>query len=158
MKFQVKDKVVPKDSIRAHTNYLVSEVVAYLDGNVLTMMWGDGFGDEIHYYDFLEDTKPSDRSWGTAIHRYQESDLFTPEEAITELRRLEAIKDNLNEEFEGVRANIQAKLDAAAVLVEEAAAIAKPFNKELDDLSRDECRKLYEAQEKNGWRASHVRC
>src|SRR5258706_16478398 len=109
MKFSIGDKVVPKDSIRAHTNYLVSEVVAYLDGNVLTMMWGDGFGDEIHHYDFLEDTKPGDRSWGSAIHRYQESDLFTPEEALVELRRLEAIKDNLNQEFEGVRASIQAK-------------------------------------------------
>jgi hypothetical protein len=158
MKFQIKDKVIPKDTIRAHTNYLVSEVVAYLDGNVLTMMWGDGFGDEIRHYDFLEDTKPGDHSWGSAIHRYQESDLFTPEEAIAELRKLETVTDKMSVEFEKVRANIRAKLDAAAVLVEEAAAIAKPFNKELDDLSREECRKLYDAQDKNGWRASHVRC
>lgn len=158
MKFQIKDKVVPKDTIRAHTNYLVSEVVAYLDGNVLTMMWGDGFGEEIHHCDYMQDSEPGDRSWGSAIHRYQESELFTPEEAITELHRLEAIKDKLTEEFEGVRAGIQAKLDAAAVLVQEAADIAKPFDKQLDDLSRNECRKLYDAQEKNGWRASHVRC
>lgn len=122
------------------------------------MMWGDGFGDELHHYDFLEDTKPGDRSWQSSISRHQESELFTPEEALTELRKLEAIHDGLNKEFESVRASIQAKLDAAAVLVEEAAAIAKPFNKELDDLSREECKKLYDAQDKNGWRASHVRC
>jgi hypothetical protein len=158
MKFSLGDKVIEKTSIRAHTNYTVSVVVAFLKEDVLTMMWGDGFGAELHHYDFLEDVKPGERSWHSSIQRHQESELFTPEEALAELHRLEASTDKLNSEFEKVRTSIRAKLDAAATLIEEAAAIAKPFNKDLDDLSREECRKLYDAQDKNGWRASHIKC
>lgn len=157
MKFNIKDKVIPKDTIKAHTNYLVSEVVAYLDGNVLTMMWGDGFGDELHHYDFLEDTKPGDRSWGSAIHRYQESDLFTPEEALVELRKLEEDKSKLETEFEGVRSQVQEKMNEAAMLVSEASQLVKPTGKDFYDLV-SECKELYTALSEGGWSHSTMRC
>jgi hypothetical protein len=156
MKFSIGDKVVTKKPV-AHTSYSVDVVVGYLDGAVLTTGWGDGFDGELRHYDFLDDDKPGTRGWHSAIHRYQESELSTPEEYLEELHKLEAVQDKLSEEFEGVRASIQAKLDAAAVLVNEAAAIAKPFDRDFEDL-RNECRKLYEAQDANGWRSSHIKC
>jgi len=157
MKFKIKDKVIPKDSIKANTNYLVAEVVAYLDGNVLTMMWGDGFGSELHHYDFLEDTKPGDRSWGSAIHRYQESDLFTPEEALVELRRLEGVKSQLEQDFEGVRSQVEEKMNKAALLVQEAGALVEPTGKDFYNLT-DECKNLYLALNEGGWSHSTMRC
>jgi hypothetical protein len=156
MKFSIGDMVVEKETLKAHTSYNVSKVVGFLDGALLLEHYGFAFDGEVHPEDYK--SEPGTRGWRKEIQRYQEEELCTPEAAVKELHRLGAIKDKLNEEFEGVRESIQAKLDAAAVLVQEAADIAKPFNKELDDLSREECRKLYEAQEKNGWRASHVRC
>lgn len=157
MKFQIKDKVIPKDSIRAHTNYLVSEVVGVLDGNLLTMMWGDGFGDELHHYDFLEDSKPGDRSWRGAIQRYQEDELFTPEEALTELRRLEAIKSQLEKDFDGVRSQVQKKMNQAALIVKEAAKLVEPTGKDFYDLT-EECEQLYRALNEGGWSHSTMRC
>lgn len=156
-KFSIKDKVIPKDSIRAHTNYLVAEVVGELDGAVLTMMWGDGFGEELHHYDFLEDTKPGDRSWRGAVERYQESELFTPEEALIELRRLEAVKSQLETDFEGVRTQVQEKMDQAAGLVREAGVLVEPTGKDFYDLTK-ECKELYLALNGGGWSHSTMTC
>jgi|SRR6185369_5782302 len=157
MKFANGDKVIPKDSIRAHTNYLVSEVVGYLDGSVLTMAWGDGFGDELHHYPFLEDSKPGDRSWRSAVQRYQESELFTPAEALVELRKLEAVKSQLESEFESMRSQVQEKMDKAALLVAEAGALVEPTGKDFYDLV-NECKELYLALTKGGWSHSTMRC
>ena len=157
MKFNIKDKVVPKDHLKAHTNYTVLEVVGSLDGNVLTMAWGDGFGEELHHYDFLEDTKPGDRSWRGAIERYQESELFTPEEALVELRKLEAVKSKLESEFEGVRSQVQEKMKGAALLVSEAAQLVSPTGKDFYDLV-SECKELYLALNEGGWSHSTMRC
>lgn len=157
MKFQIKDKVIPKDSIKAHTNYLVSEVVGVLDGALLTMMWGDGFGEELHHYDFLEDSKPGDRSWRGAIQRYQEDELFTPEEALAELRRLEGVKSKLEQDFEGVRSQVQEKMNKAAALVKEAGKLVEPTGKDFYDLTA-ECKELYLALNEGGWSHSTMRC
>lgn len=156
MKFSVGDQVVEKSTLHPHTSYNVQKVVALFEGDLLLEHYGFAFDGEVTPEEY--ESEPGSRSWREGFQRYQESELLTLDEAESELHRLDVAKDKMSTEFEAVRASIQAKLDAAAVLVEEAAAIAKPFNKELDDLSRDECRKLYEAQEKNGWRASHVRC
>ena len=157
MKFQIKDKVVPKDHLKAHTNYMVLEVVGYLDGAVLTMHWGDGFGEELHHYDFLEDTKPGDRSWRGAIQRYQEEELLTPEEALAELRKLEDKKSKLEAEFESVRNKVQEKMSQAAVFVKEASALVDPTGKDFYDLAV-ECKELYLALNEGGWSHSTMRC
>ncbi len=157
MKFQIKDKVIPKDSLRAHTNYLVSEVVGYLDGAVLTMMWGDGFGEELHHYPFLEDSKPGDRSWRGAVQRYEESELMTPEDALKHLRELEAEKSKLEAEFESITQPVKEKLDQAAALVKEASVLVEPTGKDFYDLT-EACKELYLALNGGGWSHSTMRC
>lgn len=157
MKFAIGDKVVQKSSVRAHINYPVDIVVGFLGDAVLTMGWGDGFGDEIRHYDFYEDVKPGDRSWRSAVSRYQEKELFTPEETVLELRRLEEVKSQLEKDFEGVRSQVQEKMDKAALLVQEASALVKPTGKDFYDLV-NECEELYRALNKGGWSHSTMKC
>jgi len=157
MKFSIGDKVVQKTSVQAHTNYPVEIVVGFLGDAVLTMSWGDGFGDEIRHYDFYEDIKPGDRSWRSAISRYQESELLTPEEVIVQLRKLEDEQSKLEAEFESVRTHVQEKLNQAAVLVKEATSLVEPTGKDFYDLT-EECRELHFALSKGGWSHSTMKC
>lgn len=157
MKFSVGDKVVQKTSVQAHTSYPVEIVVGFLGDAVLTMGWGDGFGDEIHHFDFYEDVKPGDRNWRSAVSRYQESELLTPEEVVLELRRLEAEKSKLEGEFNDLRALVQEKLDSAAALVQEATALIDHTGKDFYDMT-EECKELHYALSKGGWSHSTMRC
>jgi len=157
MKFAIGDKVIQKSSVRAHTNYPVDVVVGFLEDAVLTMGWGDGFGSEIRHYDFYEDVKPGDRSWRSAVSRYQESELLTPEETLLELERLETVKSQLEKDFEGVREQVQTKMDQAALLVQEATVLVKPTGKDFYDLVQ-ECKELYLALSKGGWSHSTMKC
>lgn len=157
MKFAIGDKVIQKSSVRAHTNYPVDIVVGFLGDAVLTMGWGDGFGSEIRHYDFYEDVKPGDRSWRSAVSRALESELLTPEEVVDELKRLEDIKSQLESEFEGVRSQVQEKMDKAAALVQEAGKLVKPTGKDFYDLTA-ECEKLYRALSGGGWSHSTMKC
>ncbi len=157
MKFAIGDKAVEKSNVRAHTNYLVYMVVGILDGAYLVKFWGDGFGDEVTECEYDMEGEPGSRGWHTAIIRYQEEELFTPEEALVELRKLESDLSKLEKEFNGVRDQIQQKLDDAATLVREAAALAKPFDKDFYDLKR-ECKSLYHAMDDGGWSHSNMRC
>lgn len=159
MKFQIKDKVVPKDTVRAHTNYLVHQVVGFLDGHVLTKMWGDGFGGELHHYPFDDDTPVGGRNWRSAIQRYQESELLTPEEALIELRRIEAEKDKFEAEFEGVRELVGKNLNDAAKLVQEAANLVKKTGADKDFYNMvGECKELFLALKDGGWSHSTMQC
>jgi hypothetical protein len=157
MKFAIGDKVIHKSSVRAHTNYPVDIVVGFLGDAVLTMGWGDGFGSEIRHYDFYEDVKPGDRSWRSAVSRYLESELFTPEEVVVELKKLEDTKSRLEAEFEGVRSQVQEKMEAAAALVAEASELVKPTGKDFFNLV-NECKDLYRALSKGGWSHSTMTC
>lgn len=157
MKFAIGDKVIEKKDIRPHTSYPVDIVVGFLDDSILTTAWGDGYGDEIHYYDFNEDIKPGDRNWKSGITRHQESELFTPEEAVLELRRLEAEKSKLEGEFNDLRARVQEKLDSAAALVQEATALIDHTGKDFYDMT-EECKELHYALSKGGWSHSTMRC
>lgn len=157
MKFAIGDKVIQKDLVAAHSSYPVLQVVGILDGVLLTMNWGDGFGGELTHYDFLEDVEPGSRNWRNAISRYQESELFTPEEVVVELHRLEDIKSKLEQDFEGVRLQVQEKMNQAAAIVKEAGALVLPTGKELYDLT-DECKELYVALDEGGWSHSTMQC
>lgn len=157
MKFSIGDKVIEKKRLQAHTSYCVEQVVAYLDGNVLATMWGDGFGGELHKYDYLEDSEPGDRSWRSAISRYVEDELCTPEEALAELQRLEASKGSLEEQFNKALPMIQSKLDKAAILVKEAAAIVLPLDKEFYDTT-EAGKELFLALKEGGWSHSTMSC
>lgn len=157
MKFSIGDKIVERSLIRAHTSYPVYQVVGILDGNVLATHWGDGFDGELHHYDFYDDEEPGSRSWRGAIQRYQESELFTPEEALAELRRLESAKSKLEMEFDAVKEVLKGKLDLAAKLADEAADLAVKHNKTFENVV-DECVPLYKALKKGGWRHSTLQC
>lgn len=155
MKFSIDDKVIEKSNLRPHTNYVVSKVVGFLDGNILTIMWGDGFGEELHEYNFSE--KVGSRSWRGAVQRYAEDELCTPEEALTILKQLESSKDYMEEEFNKLRSRIQSKMEKAATLVKEAADIISPYEKEFYDLT-EECKDLYLALKHGGWSHSTMSC
>lgn len=155
MKFEIGQRVVEKNSIQAHCSYSIDKVVAYLDGNVLVEFWGSGYDEELHEDDF--EYKPGGRLWKEKIRRYQEDELFSLEEGHAELRRLNSIKDKMNEDFEVVRKQIQAKMNQAADLVKAASALAEPLGKTFYDL-RDEGMSLYHALKDGGWRHSHMQC
>ncbi len=157
MKFSIDDKVIEKTAISAHTSYPVLKVVGVLGDALLVQYWGHGFDGDMQREDFLLDSKPGSRVWREGIQRYQESELFTPEEAIAKLRRLELSKSKLDIEFEAVRNQIAEKLNQAATLVKEAGSIAKPFNRDFYDL-KQECMPLYRALDDGGWSHSSMRC
>lgn len=157
MKFSIGDKVVEKTSLRAHTNYSVSQVVGFLNEAVLITGWGDGFDGELHEYDFLTDKKPGSRSWREGITRVQESELCTPDEALEALKVLEGAKSKLEEEFGNLRDSVREKLDQAAVLVKEAGALIKPLDKSFYNLTQ-ECKELYLALDTGGWSHSTMTC
>ncbi len=158
MKFAVGDIVVDRSTLRPHTNYCVSEVVAYIGNSVITKMWGDGFGSELHKYEGdCWEFEPGSRNWKSAFSRHLESELCTPAEALVELRKLEAAKDSLEAEFTAVRDQVREKLDKAALLVKEAGDIIKPLDKEFYDMST-ECKDLYLALKDGGWSHSTMSC
>jgi hypothetical protein len=157
MKFSIGDKAIEKKTIRAHTSYVVSEVVGTLDGALLLTHWGDGFDGEIRHYDFLDEDKPGTRGWREGIQRYQETELYTPAEAVEELHRLEAAKRDLDNAFEAIRDQIQTKMNQAAALVKDAGTLAKTYDREFFDLKQD-CVALYRALEDGGWSHSHMSC
>lgn len=161
MKFQVKDKVIPKETVRPRSNYNVYEVVAHLDGHILAEFWGDGFGDgtieQDPYRADPDNTPVGSSGWRGSIARYQESQLFTPEEAYAEWRRLTDGKDKLEAEFEAIRDAVKEKLNQAAVLVKEAGDIVTSKEKEFYDLP-GACKELYLALKEGGWSHSTLVC
>lgn len=157
MKFAVGDIVVEKTDIRPHTSYNTQKVSAVLDGFLLLEHHGFAYDGEIHEEEYTRDAKPGSRSWRESLRRFQESELFTPEEALEELHRLEAAKKKLEDEFAAVRDQVQEKLTAAAKLAEEATAILTKHNKDYEDMLQ-ECGPLYKALDKGGWRHSTMRC
>lgn len=155
MKFSIGDLIIEKKTIEPHTSYVIYKVVATLDGALLAVHWGGGYGGDIHE-DEWED-EPGSRSWRSALQRYQEEELFSLEEAEKERLRLEVSKNSLNQEFETIRDQLRSKLDQAAVLVREAGDLVKAHDKEFYDL-KQECMPLYNALKDGGWSHSHMKC
>lgn len=159
MKFAIGDKVVEKQNThnRAHSSYPVSQVAGVLNGALLLIPWGDGFDGELRHYDFYDEDKPGTRGWREGIQRHTEDELFTPEEALAEIRRSEAAQSQMDKEFAAVKDQIEAKLDQAAKLADEAAVMILKHKKSFEDLTH-ECVPLYQALKKGGWRHSTMQC
>ena len=157
MKFAIGDKVVEKKNVGAHSSYPVSQVAGLLNGALLLTPWGDGYNGELHHDDFYDEDKPGTRAWREGIQRHTEDDLLTPEEALVEIHKLEAASSKLNEEFAAVKDQIEAKLDQAAKLADEAAVMILKHKKSFEDLTH-ECVPLYQALKKGGWRHSTLQC
>jgi hypothetical protein len=157
MKFSIGDKAIQKKDIHANSSFPVYQVIGILNGDLLMTHWGSGYGEELNRYEFYDEDVPGTRGWREGISRFQEEELFTTQEAMEELHRLEAINNKLNEEFNGVREQIQKKIEQAAVLVDEAYALAKPFDKDFFDLKK-ECSSLYHSLNDGGWSHSHMKC
>ena len=157
MKFSIGDIAVQKTDVRAHTSYNPLKVIGVLNEALLLEHCGTGYGEEIHEESYEEFNYPGSRMWREGILRCQEEELFTPEETVAELRRLEAAEDKLTQEFEAVRDDIQGRMERAADLVKEAADIVKAHNRKFSDL-KSECMSLYEALDIGGWSHSHMRC
>lgn len=155
MKFAIGDKAVEKSQLRAHTSYNVMEVVGTLNGDLLLQHFGFAFDGEITNERWVD--KPRSRSWREGIQRYQEDELCTPEEALAEIKKLEAAKSKLEEEFGAVQELIGANLAQAAALVETAANLAVKCNKTFEDVLNESV-PLYKALKKGGWRHSTLQC
>ena len=156
-KFNIGDKVTTVDNIRAHTSYGVWQVVGFLNGAVLLSTWGQGFDGQINHYDFLDEEKPGSQNWRNDIQRYQESELYTLEEASEAIRRLEATHDQLELDFENAKAKIASNLKQAAALMNEAAEMTIACKKTFESLTQ-ESEALYRAMSKGGWRHSTMAC
>lgn len=158
MKFAVGDKAVDKTVIKPRTSFPVMEVVGVLGDALLLQFWGDGFSGEISKDPFTDEMyEPGSRSWREGLMRFTEEELFTPDEALAEIKKLEAAKSKLDDEFDGVRDQIAEKMAQAASLAKEAVALMTPFDRDFCDL-RQECLPLYDALDEGGWRPSHMRC
>lgn len=155
MKFSIGDKVIEKKLVVAHTSYPVNQVVGFLNGDILVEGWGFGFKDELTKDSY--ESPPGSRGWRSGVVRYSEDELFTPEEVVDELKRLEATKSKLEEEFNAVRELVQKNMDDAARLVKEAAALVQPTGKDFYDLTT-ECKELYLALNEGGWSHSTMSC
>lgn len=157
MKFSINDLVVIKTLIHPHTSYSVNRVCAILDDAYLTVGYGFAFDGEIQKDDLEDLDKPGSRHWREGIQRYQEHELFSMDEAVIELRRLENVKSKLESDFESTRPQIQERMNKAAALVKEAVGIIKPLDKEFYDLT-SECKELYLALKDGGWSHSTMSC
>lgn len=157
MKFSVGDLVIEKAHIRARTSYNVSKVIAYLDGALLLEHYGHAYDGEIHYEDYDDLNVPGSRTWREGLQRFQEQELFTPEEALKELKRLEEADSKLNQEFNDVKEQIVAKLEEAAKLANEAADMITKVDKTFEDMIYD-CVSLYKALDRGGWSQSTMHC
>lgn len=156
MKFAIGAIVVEKKDLRAHTSYNTQKVVGYLDGALLLQHHGFAFEGEITEESFDFD-KPGSRTWREGIRRFQENEVFTPEEALAEIRRLEEAKAKLEGEFDSVVEQVRGKMEQAAALTSEAADILVKHKKTFDDVL-EEGVSLYKAQKKGGWRHSTFQC
>lgn len=157
MKFNIGDKAVEKKLIQPYTSYPVMQVVGKLDEFLLLTWWGDCFDGDLIQQDYLLDSKPGTRSFREGIMRFDEEEIFTPQEAHAEQKRLESEKSKLDAEFSKVQKEIEKKLHQAAMLVKEASALAKPLEKDLFDL-KNEGMELYRALSAGGWSHSHMKC
>ena len=157
MKFAIEDLVVVKKEVQPSSSHCVSKVVAILDGALLVEFYGDCYEGEVHAYPDAAMNKPGSRKWQLGLVRYQEEELFTVEESRQEQLRLQNAKNKLDDEFGEVRDQLEEKLNAAAVLVKEAATIATAHKRTFYDL-KHECMPLYEALDDGGWSESHMRC
>ncbi len=155
MKFSIGDKVIEKKLVAAHTSYPVNKVVGVLDGDLLVEGWGFGFKDELTEDDY--DSPRGSRGWRSGIVRYSEDELFTPEEVVAELKRLEETKSKLEDEFNAVRELVAKNMNDAARLVKQANDLVKPTGKDVYDLTT-ECKELYMALKDGGWSHSTMTC
>lgn len=156
MRFSIGDLVVEKKDLQAHTSYNVQKVVSFLGESLLTTHYGHAFDGEVDP-DTFSDNKPGSRMWRTNIIRVEEKELCTPEEAIEEIRRLESLASKMSAEFELVRDQVKLNLNQAAALVNKAAELIKPGNKEFYDLPQ-ECSELYLSLKNGGWSHSTMVC
>lgn len=155
MKFSIGDKVVEKKMVKPLSSYPVLKIVGTLNGVLLLTNYGSGYDGEVHSDNWTDE--PGSRSWRSALEQYQEEELFSLEEAVEELRRLELAKKQLDKEFDGLLSQIQDKFDKAAILVQEADAMAKAFGRDFFQLKR-ESMALYRALDEGGWSHSHMSC
>ena len=155
MKFSIGQLVVEKEMVQPHTSYNVQQVVAILNDVLLLEHYGIAYDGEVSKEDWLYDIRS--RGWREGLQRYQEGELYTLEEAFNQLRNLEGVKTKINQEFEAIRLQLKAKLDQAAVLVQEAGTMAHLHDKSFYDL-KEECMSLYGALNMNGWSHSSMQC
>lgn len=155
MKFTVGSKVVEKTHLRAHTSYNIMEVVGTLGDDLLTKHFGFAFDGEVTNEGWVD--KPRSRSWREGIQRYEEDELCTPEEALAHIRKLEEAQSKLEDEFTVVKDQIQAKLEQASKLADEAADILVKHKKTFEDMVHESV-PLYKALKKGGWRHSTLQC
>lgn len=154
-KFNIGDQVVEKENVQANRSFPVMSVVSFLDDHVLVAHIGFSFQGEFHKEDYVSDV--GSRGWREAVLRYEDSELFSLEEAYAEQRKLENAKQNLEEEFARVRVYITAEIDMATKLMKKAAETAVSVGKDLSDL-KEECRGLFHVLDDNGWRHSNMKC
>lgn len=137
-KFPIASKVVKKP-LQAGYSYHAGDVIAITpDGKIIVEMWAHC-------------------NFKGACNKYDPSELFTEAEAAVEQARLDADQSKLEIQFESVRGQIISKMDQAATLVAESAALAEEFEKTLSDL-KPECRPLFNALKDGGWSASSMSC
>jgi hypothetical protein len=156
MKFSVGDLVVEKIGIQAHTSFNVLKVVAILNDSLLLEYYGFCFDGEISQ-DEIFISAPGTRSWRESYHRYLEEELFSTQEALEEIHKLQAAQGELNKEFDSILPQLEEKLNQAAALVKEAAAMALDHNTTFYYL-KDQCMPLYLALNQGGWSHSHMEC
>ena len=155
MKFSIGDLVVEKKVIHSNSSYVVQKVVGVIDDSFLTEHYGYSYDGLAHPETYK--SEPGSRNWRSSFQRYQEKELFSFKEAEEQHQRLKEAENKLNQEFEFVREQVQANLNQAAALIQEAGTLAKAHNQDFFGL-RDECMPLYKALEAGGWSHSHMKC
>jgi hypothetical protein len=156
MKFAIGDKVVEKKSIHPHTSFGVMVVAAFFEDSYLLKYYGNSYEGHIDCYDY-DNERPGTRFWRESIQRYEEKELLSLDEALEQIKVLQSDKMMLENQFNKAKNEIQDKLNAAAILVEEAGKLVDAFDKTLYDL-KTECLPLYNALDKYGWSHSSMSC
>lgn len=157
MKFSIDDQVAERCDIHPRSSFNIYKVIGFFEGAVLATWWGHAYDGDVMREDFLLDNKPGTRSFRTAILRFEEKELITPEEAFAEQKVQEAARNKMEEEFEGLRSQIREKMDQASLLVDEAVATLASYGKSFIDL-QEECSLLSNALDRGGWRESSMHC
>jgi hypothetical protein len=156
MRFKIDDLVVMKADVQARRSYEAYKVALIFRDSYLLEHYGSVWEGKITQEDW--ESEPGSRSWREALIRYQESELFTFEEAVQEQRKLEVEKSRLANEFEAVHAQFRENLDKAADLINQSSTMAEACNKEIRDSLKSDFRNLFHALDRAGWSASFTRC
>lgn len=111
------------------------KVASPLNGSIVIIEWDDG-----------------------TLSKHELRFLFNEANGIAENKRLEDEQSRLEREFEEAKTSIEEKLNAAAKLIDEAAAIANSKDVSMLDDMYVETRALERAMENAGWRTSSWHC